>query len=89
MSWRAGGLPLRAGLQLTGARRAAQARVNGPDLKKFMEKRLTVKLNGARTVTGVLRGYDQARRRARTCVPAARRFLGVGARVRGRPAGRG
>ena len=31
----------------------------GPDLKKYMNKRLQIKLNGNRTVTGVLRGFDQ------------------------------
>ncbi|KAL0480843.1 small nuclear ribonucleoprotein G [Acrasis kona] len=30
-----------------------------PELKRYMEKRLTVKLSGNRRVTGVLRGYDQ------------------------------
>ena len=31
----------------------------GADLRKFMEKRLELKLNAGRIVTGVLRGYDQ------------------------------
>ncbi len=31
----------------------------GADLRKFMEKRLELKLNAGRVVTGVLRGYDQ------------------------------
>jgi len=31
----------------------------GPDLKKYMDKRLQIKLNGNRTVQGVLRGFDQ------------------------------
>jgi small nuclear ribonucleoprotein G len=31
----------------------------GPDLRKFMEKRLELKLNAGRLVTGTLRGYDQ------------------------------
>ena len=31
----------------------------GPDLKKCMDKRLQLKLNGNRHVTGVLRGFDQ------------------------------
>ena len=31
----------------------------GPDLKKYMEKRVSLKLNGNRMVIGVLRGYDQ------------------------------
>lgn len=29
------------------------------ELKKFMEKRLEIRLNAGRTVVGVLRGYDQ------------------------------
>ena len=29
-----------------------------PELKKFMEKRISVRLNGARLVSGRLRGYD-------------------------------
>lgn len=31
----------------------------GPDLKRYMDKRLSLKLNGNRKVTGVLRGFDQ------------------------------
>lgn len=31
----------------------------GPDLRKFMEKRMELKLNAGRVVTGTLRGYDQ------------------------------
>jgi len=34
-------------------------KTGGPDLKKYMEKRLSVRLNANRTVRGVLRGYDQ------------------------------
>ena len=30
----------------------------GPELKKFMNKRITVKLNGSRTVLGRLTGFD-------------------------------
>ena len=30
----------------------------GPDLKKYMERRVAVKLNGSRKVVGVLRGFD-------------------------------
>ncbi|KAL7449152.1 hypothetical protein ACHAWC_001240 [Mediolabrus comicus] len=30
----------------------------GPDLKRFMDKRLKLSLNGNRKVTGQLRGYD-------------------------------
>lgn len=31
----------------------------GPDLKRYMDKRLCLKLNGNRKVSGVLRGFDQ------------------------------
>ena len=31
----------------------------GPDLKRYMDKSLKLKLNGNRCVRGVLRGYDQ------------------------------
>jgi len=31
----------------------------GPELKKFMDKKVLLKLNANRSVTGVLRGYDQ------------------------------
>jgi len=34
-------------------------KVVGPDLKRYMDKRLSLKLNGNRKVTGVLRGFDQ------------------------------
>mmetsp|Transcript_1552 Transcript_1552/g.2109 ORF Transcript_1552/g.2109 Transcript_1552/m.2109 type:complete len:80 (+) Transcript_1552:98-337(+) len=30
----------------------------GPDLKRYMDKRLRVTLNGSRKVVGTLRGYD-------------------------------
>ncbi len=30
-----------------------------PELKNYLEKRLFIKLNGKRAVSGVLRGYDQ------------------------------
>ena len=30
-----------------------------PDLKQYMDKKLSIKLNGKRSVTGVLRGFDQ------------------------------
>ncbi|KAF2099494.1 small nuclear ribonucleoprotein SmG [Rhizodiscina lignyota] len=29
-----------------------------PELKKYLDKRLFIQLNGSRKVTGVLRGYD-------------------------------
>ena len=31
----------------------------GPDLKRYMDKRLNFRLNGNRKVEGVLRGFDQ------------------------------
>ena len=31
----------------------------GPDLKKYMDKRLAIKLNGNRTINGTVRGFDQ------------------------------
>lgn len=31
----------------------------GPDLKNYMDKRLAIRLNGKRTIEGILRGYDQ------------------------------
>eukprot|EP00485_Elphidium_margaritaceum_P009085 CAMPEP_0202688290 /NCGR_PEP_ID=MMETSP1385-20130828/3818_1 /ASSEMBLY_ACC=CAM_ASM_000861 /TAXON_ID=933848 /ORGANISM="Elphidium margaritaceum" /LENGTH=78 /DNA_ID=CAMNT_0049343225 /DNA_START=94 /DNA_END=330 /DNA_ORIENTATION=+ len=31
----------------------------GPDLKKYMDQRMKVLLNGKREVNGVLRGFDQ------------------------------
>ena len=31
----------------------------GPDLKKYMEKSVCLKMNGQRTVKGTMRGYDQ------------------------------
>jgi len=31
----------------------------GPDLKRYMDKTLSIKLNGNRKVSGVLRGFDQ------------------------------
>jgi small nuclear ribonucleoprotein G len=33
-------------------------KANPPELKKFMDKRCQLKLNGNRTVVGVLRGFD-------------------------------
>ena len=30
----------------------------GPDLKKFMGKRMSIKLNGNRSITGRLTGFD-------------------------------
>jgi len=34
-------------------------KVQPPELKNFMDKRLSVALNANRQVTGVLRGFDQ------------------------------
>ncbi len=31
----------------------------GPDLRKYMDKRLDIRLNANRRIVGVLRGYDQ------------------------------
>ena len=35
------------------------SRGGAPDLKQYMDKELSLKLNGNRTVTGTLRGFDQ------------------------------
>ncbi|ELU09428.1 hypothetical protein CAPTEDRAFT_156804 [Capitella teleta] len=34
------------------------SKAHPPELKKYMDKRLTLKLNGGRVVTGTLRGFD-------------------------------
>merc|ERR1712212_161479 len=34
------------------------SKAHPPELKKYMEKKLTLKLNGGRSVTGILRGFD-------------------------------
>ncbi|XP_066933517.1 probable small nuclear ribonucleoprotein G [Clytia hemisphaerica] len=34
------------------------SKTNPPELKKYMDKRLSLKLNGNRTVVGILRGFD-------------------------------
>eukprot|EP00011_Vannellida_sp_DIVA3-517-6-12_P004301 CAMPEP_0114615738 /NCGR_PEP_ID=MMETSP0168-20121206/6322_1 /TAXON_ID=95228 ORGANISM="Vannella sp., Strain DIVA3 517/6/12" /NCGR_SAMPLE_ID=MMETSP0168 /ASSEMBLY_ACC=CAM_ASM_000044 /LENGTH=88 /DNA_ID=CAMNT_0001826823 /DNA_START=23 /DNA_END=290 /DNA_ORIENTATION=- len=34
-------------------------KVQGPELTKFMEKRVCLQLNANRRITGTLRGYDQ------------------------------
>ena len=31
----------------------------GPDLKRYMDKKLAIKLNGNRHIAGTLRGFDQ------------------------------
>lgn len=37
----------------------ADRRIPVPELKKFLDKRLSIKLNGTRKISGILRGYDQ------------------------------
>jgi small nuclear ribonucleoprotein G len=37
----------------------SMSKSGGPDLKKYLDKKLAFKLNGNRKVTGVLRGFDQ------------------------------
>lgn len=34
------------------------SKAHPPELKKFMDKRLCIKLNGGRNVAGILRGFD-------------------------------
>ncbi|XP_028044231.1 probable small nuclear ribonucleoprotein G [Bombyx mandarina] len=34
------------------------SKAHPPELKKFMDKKLSIKLNAGRAVTGVLRGFD-------------------------------
>ncbi|GAB6031423.1 hypothetical protein CHUAL_009200 [Chamberlinius hualienensis] len=34
------------------------SKAHPPELKKYMDKKLSLKLNGGRQVTGILRGYD-------------------------------
>jgi len=34
------------------------SKAHPPELKKYMDKKLTLKLNAGRAVTGVLRGFD-------------------------------
>ena len=48
-----------SGSQSTGQATGYPKQGPGPDLRKFMEKRMELKLNGGRVVTGTLRGYDQ------------------------------
>ncbi|GAV05175.1 hypothetical protein RvY_15345 [Ramazzottius varieornatus] len=33
-------------------------RARRPELKKYMDKRVLLRLNGGRTIQGILRGYD-------------------------------
>ncbi|XP_052284037.1 probable small nuclear ribonucleoprotein G [Dreissena polymorpha] len=34
------------------------SKAHPPELKKYMEKRLALKLNGGRRINGILRGFD-------------------------------
>uniref|UniRef100_A0A060TIF8 Small nuclear ribonucleoprotein G n=1 Tax=Blastobotrys adeninivorans TaxID=409370 RepID=A0A060TIF8_BLAAD len=34
------------------------AKATAPELKKYMDKKLLIQLNGSRKIIGVLRGYD-------------------------------
>jgi len=34
------------------------SKAHPPELKKYMDKKLSLRLNAARTVTGILRGFD-------------------------------
>ena len=34
------------------------SKAHPPELKKYMDKRLSLRLNGSRLITGVLRGFD-------------------------------
>ncbi|XP_065565643.1 probable small nuclear ribonucleoprotein G isoform X1 [Artemia franciscana] len=34
------------------------SKAHPPELKKFMDKKMVLKLNGSRQVTGILRGFD-------------------------------
>ncbi|KAI4472442.1 hypothetical protein M0802_016820, partial [Mischocyttarus mexicanus] len=34
------------------------SKAHPPELKKYMDKRLSLKLNGGRQVIGILRGFD-------------------------------
>ncbi|KAL7306091.1 small nuclear ribonucleoprotein G [Trichogramma pretiosum] len=34
------------------------SKAHPPELKKYMDKKLSLKLNGGRHVTGILRGFD-------------------------------
>ncbi|KAI2809766.1 hypothetical protein RDWZM_003056 [Blomia tropicalis] len=34
------------------------SKAHPPELKKYMDKRLTLKLNGSRQINGILRGFD-------------------------------
>mmetsp|Transcript_24922 Transcript_24922/g.34031 ORF Transcript_24922/g.34031 Transcript_24922/m.34031 type:complete len:96 (-) Transcript_24922:288-575(-) len=43
----------------SGAARATMPAQVGPDFKRYMDKRLAIKLNGNRHITGTLRGFDQ------------------------------
>merc|ERR1712046_555864 len=45
-----------------GERRKSEREMStkgGPDLRRYMDKKLALKLNAGRRVTGILRGFDQ------------------------------
>merc|ERR1711976_206680 len=42
----------------TNRSKSNMSKAHPPELKKYMDKRLTLKLNGGRVVTGTLRGFD-------------------------------
>lgn len=43
---------------LRARRVGAMSKAHPPELKKFMDKKLSLKLNGGRHVQGILRGFD-------------------------------
>merc|ERR1711998_336906 len=47
------------GAHLRKAQGSTMSTKAGPDLRKYMDKKLAIKLNGNRHVTGTLRGFDQ------------------------------
>ncbi|KAG7152136.1 Small nuclear ribonucleoprotein G like [Verticillium longisporum] len=48
-----------------------------PELKKYLDKRLFVQLNGSRKVIGVLRGYDYLDKRLFVQLNGSRKVIGV------------
>ncbi|CAE1244893.1 SNRPG [Acanthosepion pharaonis] len=44
--------------ELTSGVLSTMSKAHPPELKKYMERRLSLKLNGGRTVSGILRGFD-------------------------------
>lgn len=45
-------------LNLSSYVHVAMSKAHPPELKKFMDKKLSLKLNGGRHVQGILRGFD-------------------------------